>query len=69
MFHDSEKFCSNERCVLHVSSNDKNVEGSGDWATLPNGRTYARVQVGDRYFCHVCAEDPDNAPQFDLFGK
>ena len=68
MFHDNEKFCSNPRCLLHVSPSDENVEGQGDWASLPNGRIFARVQVGDRFYCHVCAEDPNNPPLRDLFG-
>jgi hypothetical protein len=66
MSRDDEKFCGNPRCVLHVSPGDNNVEGWGDWATLPNGRTFAREQIGDRFFCHVCAEDPSNPPQFDV---
>ena len=69
MFHENEKFCSNPRCVLHVSSNDENVEGHGEWASLPNGHTFARVRVGDQFFCHVCAEDPSNPPLRDLFGR
>lgn len=67
MFYDDEKFCSNGRCPLHVSAKDPHVVGSGQWATLPNGVTYARVSVGDDYFCHVCAEDPNNPPIMDLF--
>ena len=63
-----QKFCSNPRCVLHVSAEDATVEGRGEWATLPNGLTISRVKVDDRYYCHVCAEDPDNPPQADLFG-
>ena len=63
-----DKFCSNSRCVLHVSADDENVEGRGEWATLPNGLTLSRVKVGDHSFCHVCAEDPDNPAQADLFG-
>jgi len=55
-------FCANPRCVLHVTSEDMNVEGQGDWAILPNGLTFARVRVGDVFYCHVCAEDPDNPP-------
>ena len=69
MLYANEKFCSNLRCVLHVSSKDDNVEGHGEWATLPSGQTFSRVKVGDLFFCHVCAEDPNNPPQADLFGK
>ena len=68
MFGRDEKFCSNPRCALHVSLKDANVEGHGEWATLPNGCTFARVRVGENYYCHSCTEDPDNPPLFDLFG-
>ncbi len=69
MEHQQQTFCANPRCALHVSPGDDNVVGHGDWATLPNGRTFARLQVDGRFFCHVCAEDPDNAPQLDLFSN
>jgi len=58
-------FCANPRCVLHVTAEDASVVGQGDWATLPNGLTFARVRVGDHFYCHTCAEDPDKAPIFD----
>lgn len=67
MFSNNEKFCANPGCVLHVSENDENVMGNGEWATLFNGLTFARVKVGELSYCHVCAEDPDNPPMFDLF--
>ena len=69
MFYDDSKFCSNERCVLHVSSQDPNVEGNGQWATLPNGIMFARMLRDGRYYCHVCYEDPDNPPTADLFSQ
>ena len=50
MFGRDEKFCSNPRCALHVSPKDANVEGHGEWATLPNGCTFARVRVGENYY-------------------
>lgn len=68
MFQDDEKFCANPRCVLHVSANDPHVEGRGEWATLPNGCTFARVLVAEQYFCHACADDPANPLLRDLFG-
>ena len=58
MFCDNEKFCGNPRCVLHVSANDENVVGHGEWATLSNGTKFARVKVGEVSYCHVCAVDP-----------
>ena len=67
MSRDDEKFCANPRCVLHVSANDEHVVGHGEWATLPNGRTFARVQVDGLYYCHVCVEDPSKPPRFDWF--
>ena len=57
MFCDNKKFCANPRCVLHVSANDDNVVGHGEWATLPNGHTFARVRIGAHYFCHACADN------------
>ena len=69
MFYDDEKFCSNERCPLHVSANDPHVSGAGQWATLPNGLMYSRVLRDDRYYCDACAEDPDNPPIMDLFAS
>tara|TARA_R110002124_G_scaffold264669_1_gene431323 strand:+ start:279 stop:536 length:258 start_codon:yes stop_codon:yes gene_type:complete len=53
---DTEKFCANSQCVLHVAPADANVEGRGDWATLENGLVFARVRVGKRFYCHTCAE-------------
>ena len=67
VMHDHDKFCTNPRCVLHVSAKDANVMGRGEWAILSNRRTFARVSLNVQHFCHACAEDPDNAPQFELF--
>ena len=50
MFYDYSKFCSNEHCVPHVSSQDENVEGNGQWATLPNGIMFARMLGDGRYY-------------------
>ena len=65
MNHENDKFCSNPQCVLHVSSEDGNVVGHGDWASMPNGFMFGRVLVNGRFYCHVCAEDPENPPRFD----
>lgn len=59
VFCDDSKFYSNERCVLHVWSQYPNVDGNGQWATLPNGIMFARMLRDGRYYCRVCAEDPD----------
>ena len=69
MFQDDEKFCANPSCVLHVSAEDANVVGRGDWATLPNGLIFAREKVDDQFYCHACAEDPTHPPTFELFGS
>ena len=53
---DNEKFCANPQCILHVAPTAPNVEGRGDWASLPNGLVFARVRVGERFYCHACAE-------------
>ena len=58
---DNEKFCANPRCILHAAPTDATVEGRGDWAELWNGLMFARVRVGTRFYCHVCAEDPEGA--------
>ena len=68
MFYDDEKFCANPRCILHVSPRDSNVIGSGQWATLPNGLMFSRMQRDNDYYCHVCYDDPSNPPIADLFG-
>ena len=65
MFFGDEKLCSNPRCVLHVSANDENTEGRGDWATLPDGRTFARAPVGKYFFCHSCADKANNVAADD----
>ena len=68
MQHAQEKFCSNPRCILHVAPGEHNVIGRGQWATLPDGTVYSRVLRDGRYYCDVCATDPDNPPLGDLFG-
>ena len=69
MFYDDEKFCANPPCPLHVSPNDNNVVGRGDWAELQSGLIFARVECDGHYYCHVCADDPSNPPIADLFAS
>lgn len=69
MIYDNDVFCSNPRCVLHVSPSDDRVEGRGEWATLQNGHTFARSRIGDHYFCHVCAENPNKPLLHCLFSQ
>ena len=65
---DNEKFCANPQCILHVAPTDPNVEGRGDWAELANGQLFARVRIGNRFYCHACAEDPHHPPPNSQFG-
>lgn len=69
MLRGGDLFCANPCCMLHATSEDANVIGQGDWATLPNGLTFARVRVGALFYCHVCAENPDNPPVLDTATK
>ena len=41
---------------MHVSADDDNVVGHGEWATLANGLTFARVEIRDLSYCHTCAD-------------
>lgn len=59
---DDEPFCANPRCALHVRPGSPAVRGRGEWATLPDGRTYARTRHGDRYYCHVCSDALPDPP-------
>lgn len=59
---DNEKFCANPQCILHVAPTDPNVVDRGDWATLESGLVFARVRVGDHFFCHACAAKPPTDP-------
>ena len=68
MLHANEKFCANPRCPLNVTTGDPHVVGHGEWATLPNGVMFGRVRCSDKTYCHRCADDPDNPPQFDVIG-
>ena len=52
---------------LRTALGEHNVLGRGQWATLPDGTVYSRVLRDGRYYCDVCAADPDNPPLGDLF--
>jgi len=47
-------FCGNPVCALHVRAGDPGVTGEGDWAVLPDGRTYGRSRRGGEVLCDAC---------------
>ena len=47
-------FCSNPACALHVRVLDSQVEGGGNWVTLPDGRTFGRGRFGNTLLCDAC---------------
>jgi hypothetical protein len=48
-------FCSNMGCPFHVTGEDSNVRGFGDWATLEDGTTVSHCWVSGRLLCDLCA--------------
>jgi hypothetical protein len=47
-------FCSNPSCDLHVRLIDLQVEGGGNWVSLPDGRVFGRGGYGGRMLCDAC---------------
>lgn len=47
-------FCSNPWCDLHVGLLDLQVEGGGNWVSLPDGRMFGRGRYGNRMLCDAC---------------
>jgi hypothetical protein len=47
-------FCSNPACALHVRLLDEEVEGEGNWITLPDGRMFGRSRFGNALLCDAC---------------
>jgi hypothetical protein len=47
-------FCSNPSCDLHVRLLDLQVEGGGNWVSLPDGRMFGRGRYGNRMLCDAC---------------
>ena len=41
-------------CALHVRLRDAQVQGGGNWVTLPDGRTFGRGRFGSRLLCDAC---------------
>jgi hypothetical protein len=48
-------FCANPACALHVRLLDAQVEGGGNWVSLPDGRTFGRSRCGNTLLCDACA--------------
>jgi len=47
-------FCANPSCDLHVGLLDLQVEGGGNWVSLPDGRMFGRGRYGSRMLCDAC---------------
>jgi hypothetical protein len=47
-------FCANPACALHVRLLDSQVEGGGNWVTLPDGRIFGRSRFGNTLLCDAC---------------
>ena len=48
-------FCANPACALHVRLVGASSEGSGNWVSLPDGRTFGRRRSGRWLLCDACA--------------
>ena len=48
-------FCANPACALYVRLLDAQVEGGGNWVSLPDGRTFGRSRCGNTLLCDACA--------------
>jgi hypothetical protein len=47
-------FCANPSCDLHIRLIDLEVEGGGNWISLPDGRVFGRGRYGSRMLCDAC---------------
>jgi len=47
-------FCANPACALHVRLLDLEVQGGGNWVSLPDGRVFGRNRFGARLLCDAC---------------
>jgi hypothetical protein len=47
-------FCADPACDLHVRLGDSQVEGGGNWVSLPDGRIFGRGRFGNRMLCDAC---------------
>ena len=63
-------FCANPACALHVRRVDAQVEGGGNWVTLPDGRIFGRNRFGAALLCDACGTQrgPVRIPAVPLAG-
>jgi hypothetical protein len=47
-------FCGNPACALPLRLADAQVEGGGNWITLPDGRMFGRSRFGNALLCDAC---------------
>jgi len=47
-------FCSNALCPFHVTGEDLNVRGFGDWASLEDGTTVSHRWIDGQLLCDLC---------------
>lgn len=47
-------FCANPSCDLHVRLVDRQVEGGGNWVSLPDGRIFGRGRYATGVLCDAC---------------
>jgi hypothetical protein len=47
-------FCANPACDLHVRLIDLQVQGGGNWVSLPDGRIFGRGRYAGRMLCDAC---------------
>lgn len=47
-------FCANPSCDLHVRLVDWQVEGGGNWVSLPDGRIFGRGSYAAGMLCDAC---------------
>jgi hypothetical protein len=47
-------FCANPSCDLHVRLVDVQVEGGGNWVSLPDGRIFGRGGYPAGILCDAC---------------
>lgn len=50
-------FCSNADCLLHVRVGDPGVEGTGNWAVLPDGALIGRGVYDGVFLCDRCGHE------------
>jgi hypothetical protein len=56
-FESSYPFCANPDCELHVQAGDEGVNGSGNWAAMPDGRIIGRGIYYGVFLCDLCGKN------------